>query len=530
MTDQSSGGGGSSHLSDSNQIPGQVPNSLPPLAGPPTPVARRASSLVAWLLAALLLLAVGIGAAVLTGRVGTRVTVTVDGYSETVRSTRPDVGLLLADLGLHLRPEDRITPAVDTPLRPGLAVSVQRARPGLVSADGMALEVYTHARTVSELLAGAEIELAPHDEVWLEGVQATLATPLPPPDGPLERPRFARGRAWAGHEPRPVRVTVRRAVWMVIDDGSVPYEIFTTAPTVGEALLREELTLYLGDRVQPSLGSRVHAGMRVMIERSTPVLVTADGRTVHTRTRGKTVGDTLVDLGMVVSGSDRVTPDLAQPAVDNVQIRVVRVLETVLLEREAIPFEAILIPDDGLEIDNQRLDQAGEDGEYRQRYQVVYENGLEVTRTLTDDWVAAEPITRVVAYGREIVSRELETPEGMFTYWRKVRMLATSYSAATAGVSPDAAYYGRTRLGWPMRFGIVAVDPTIVPLGSRVYVPDYGVGDAADTGSAIRARRIDLGYDDDNLRLWYRWVDVYLLAPPPPRSQIRWVLPNWPPQ
>ncbi len=530
MTDQSSGGGGTPHLSDSNQIPGQVPNSLPPLAGPPNPVARRASSLVAWLLAALLLLAAGIGAAVLAGRVGTRVTVTVDGYTETVRSTRPDVGLLLADLGLRLRPEDRVTPALDTPLRPGLPVIVQRARPGLVSANGMALEVYTHAETVGALLAEAGIGLAPHDEVWLEDVQVTLTTPLPPSDGALAPPRFARGRAWIGHEPRPVRVAVRRAVRMVVDDGSVPYEIFTTAPTVGEALLREELTLYLGDRVQPSLGNRVHAGMRVMIERSTPVLVTADGRTVHTRTKGKTVGDTLVDLGIVVAGSDRVTPDLAQPVVDNAQIQVVRVLATVLVEREAIPFESILIPDDGLEIDQQRLEQAGEDGEYRRRFQVVCEDGLEVTRTLTDDWVAAEPITRVVAYGRNIVSRELETPEGTFIYWRKVRMLATSYSASTSGVSPDVAYYGRTRLGWPMRFGIVAVDPSIVALGSRVYVPDYGVGDAADTGGAIRARRIDLGYDDDNLRLWYRWVDVYLLDPPPPRSQIRWVLPNWPPQ
>ncbi|MCB0145365.1 MAG: 3D domain-containing protein, partial [Caldilineaceae bacterium] len=98
----------------------------------------------------------------------------------------------------------------------------------------------------------------------------------------------------------------------------------------------------------------------------------------------------------------------------------------------------------------------------------------------------------------------------------------------TAGVSPDAANYGRTYTGETMRHGIVAVDPQVIPLRTQVFVPDYGVGDALDMGSAIRARRIDLGFDDTNLQLWNRWVDVYLLWPPPPEYQITWVLPNWP--
>jgi uncharacterized protein YabE (DUF348 family) len=480
------------------------------------------------LLSWFIVVVVGAGALFGVSRAGVPVTVTVDGFTEAVRSARPDVGKLLVDLGVDLRPEDRVLPALDAPLVSGLVVAVERGRPALIYADGMALQVYSQAETVGELLSKAEIRLAAHDEVWMDGEQVFPDTPLPPRHGAVVPARFARGRAWVGREPAEVRVSVRRAVPLTVDDGSVPYTIFTTAPTIGEALLREQLTLYLGDRVQPSLGSRVHAGMRVMIERSTPVLVTADGRTVQTRTQGKTVGDTLADLGIVVAGSDRVTPDLAEPVLDNTQIQVVRVLETMLVEREPIPFESILVPDDELEIDRQRLDQQGENGEYRWRFRVVHEDGVEVSRTLTDDWVAAEPIARVVAYGRKIVSRELETPEGTLSYWRKVRMLATSYSASTAGVSPTSSYYGRTRLGWSMREGIVAVDPTVVSLGSQVYVPGYGIGDAADTGGSIRGRRIDLGYDDDNLVLWYRWVDVYLLDPPPPRWQIRWVLPNWP--
>jgi len=76
-----------------------------------------------------------------------------------------------------------------------------------------------------------------------------------------------------------------------------------------------------------------------------------------------------------------------------------------------------------------------------------------------------------------------------------------------------------------MRHGIVAVDPRVINLRSEVYVPGYGVGLAGDTGGAIKGKRIDLGYDDDNLKLWYRWVDVYLLTPVPPASRIDYTLP-----
>jgi 3D (Asp-Asp-Asp) domain-containing protein len=133
-----------------------------------------------------------------------------------------------------------------------------------------------------------------------------------------------------------------------------------------------------------------------------------------------------------------------------------------------------------------------------------------------------------MSYGTRIVVRQLETPEGPISYWRKVRMLATSYNAPTAGKPLDHPQYGITRLGWRARKGIVAVDPRVVALGTKVYVPGYGVGTAADTGSAILGRHIDLCYDDDNLVLWKRWVDVYLLEPVAPSEEMNWVLPSYP--
>ncbi len=483
----------------------------------------------AWLVAAAILFGVAGLAVARVGRAGAPVTVVVDGYSEVLRSTRADVAGLLLDLGLDLRSADALTPAPATPLRPGLVVTVTRARAALIDADGGTQAIYSRAGTVGELVAAAGIRLAEADEIWQEGALVAAGAPIPPVKPTSAPPRYARARAWVGKEPAPIRLSIRRAVAITVDDGSVPYLLFTTAPTVGEALLREHVTLYLGDRVQPSAGSRVSAGLRVFIERSVPVLVTADGRTTHTRTRGKTVGGTLMDLGITVAGADRVVPELDQPIVDQQEIRVVRRTDVTLVERRPIPYESIMVPDDNLELDQQRLAQVGANGEYRKRWRVLYEDGVEVSRVLLDEWTAAQPVTRRVAYGRKIVSRQLETPEGTVSYWRKIRMYATSYSPARSGTPKSAPWYGRTRIGLQLRTGIVAVDPNVVALRSWVYVPSYGKAIAGDTGGGVRGKWIDMGYDDASYISWHWWTDVYLLDPPPPASKIMWVLPNYPP-
>ncbi len=462
------------------------------------------------------------------GRNGLEIAVEVDGYTEIVRTTRPTVGALLADLGVALRPADRVSTSVDTPLTAGMRIAVRRARLGQVEADGTTFTAYTHAQTVAELLADVGLTLADQDEIWLEGARVTPTTPLPAADRAREadRGRVARPRAWMGREPTPVRLSLRRAVMLIVDDGTIPFVVRTTAATIGEALRRAEVTLYLGDTVRPALGGRVHDGLRVVIQRSKPVLITADGRTVQTRTRGKTVGDALVELGVVVTGNDWVSPALSTQVRDNTRIKVVRVLEMMEVEREPIPFVSTMVPDPEMEIDNQRLVQQGQDGEHRRRFKVTFVDGQPVSRMLVDDWVATEPVTRVVAYGTKLVPRTLETPEGTITYWRKMRVYATSYSPARSGTPITAPWYGLTRLGLPAGKGLVGVDPTVIPLGTRLYVPGYGMALAADTGSGLFGKWLDLGYSDDDFELWHWWVDAYLLYPPP--ANIRWVLPNWP--
>jgi uncharacterized protein YabE (DUF348 family) len=461
----------------------------------------------------------------------TPVTLVVDGQARQLRTHQDTVDALFTDVGFQTHREDLIAPAPETSIHAGMIIRIDRARPVEVSVDGQRLMLQTHATSINQVLQEAQVTLGPHDELLVEGNLRARAS-----------------------ESEPARIVIHRAMPFTLHEGDRSTTFYTTAPTVGEALRQAGLTLYLADYVSPGLSTRMAADMDVYLERSTLVTIQVDGRTVRTRTHREQAADVLADLDIVLTGQDHVKltertdgieetegsngSAVAEPAEaaegvtsrettlgDGMNIEVVRVSERFLIEQEPIPFESVWRPDPDLEIDHQRLQQEGSPGVLERRIRVRYENGHEVSRTMENEYVAVPPKTNITGYGTKIVVRAVNTPSGTREYWRTIRMLATSYSAATSGVSKSNPHYGRTATGLKMRDGIVAVDPRLIDLGSQVYVPGYGVGLAGDTGGAIKGKRIDLGYDDDSLQLWYRWVDVYLLTPVPSPGQIDYTLP-----
>lgn len=459
----------------------------------------------------------------------TPIQMVVDGVTETVYTHRHSVGDLLLDLGMTIHANDQVTPTLTTAIRNPMQITVARARAVRIWADGRQWETASWGQSAYEILTEAGLTVDTYDRVQTADQTLQMDDLLPVATRTQLPLTYSRGYAWDNWLSEPLQLRLQRAMPIAVKDGGLPFTIRTTAQTVGEALRQAEITIYLGDLVQPTLGAQVSPGLRVQIQRSKPILLRVDNRLLKTRSRAQTVGDALVEMGMGISGLDKVTPDLETMLKDDLEISITRVHEEIQVSEKIVPFETVFQPDTTLAIDNQQELTPGAEGITRQRYRVRYENKQEVSRNLEDTWVAQEPAQRIIAYGQQIEPQTVTTPEGeQITYWRRIRMLASSYSAATAGVATSETWYGRTYTGDAMRKGVVAVDPKIIPLRSKVFVSGYGYGDALDIGTAIRSRRIDLGYDNDNLQLWNRWVDVYLLWPPPPAYQITWVLPNYP--
>ena len=85
---------------------------------------------------------------------------------------------------------------------------------------------------------------------------------------------------------------------------------------------------------------------------------------------------------------------------------------------------------------------------------------------------------------------------------------------ATAYLPTDGGGDGITATGIRARHGVVAVDPNVIPLGTRVYIPGYGEAIAADTGGDIVGNRIDVVLEDYGSAMQFgrRIVDVYILS------------------
>jgi 3D (Asp-Asp-Asp) domain-containing protein len=147
--------------------------------------------------------------------------------------------------------------------------------------------------------------------------------------------------------------------------------------------------------------------------------------------------------------------------------------------------------------------------EVRVRY--AQRDGGRVHRSVLASAVVRSPRPRVIAEGigaTPLASFEERGIAGMaLMAANAIEMLATGYTAECGGCD------GMTAIGRRAGHGIVAVDPRVIPLGTHLYIPGYGMAIAGDTGGDIVGRRIDLGFDSwrDAMLFGRRDIKVYRL-------------------
>lgn len=437
----------------------------------------------------------------------TQYVVYADNEVHLVKGEYDNVEEVLSAAGLQVRAEDIVSPALSASIAPGDTIQIQRAIPVTLRTDSGVQTRWTLQSTLGAFLAEADVTVGRTDQVFADGERVTFAD--------LER------------TPLTNLVEVGQFINITIIENNNRINMRTAAQTVGEALEEAGLNIFAADGVEPPLGSWVSPDMNIIVRRSKPLTIRADGQVVQTRSHHTNVLAVLAEAGVGLIGQDftRPGPDVTLESGDTIEV--VRVTEDFRVEDEEIAFESLFQGTDQLELDQRAVLSEGVSGILRRRIRVRYENGVEVSQTSDGEWVAREPVSRVVGFGTNVVIRVVDTPSGALEYWRVVRMRVTAYTAASSGKAPDHPGYGITASGLQAGTGIVAVDPSVIPFRSEVYVPGYGVGYAGDTGGGVKGRWIDLGYDEDELVAWSGYVDVFYLTPAPPADQINYLLPTW---
>jgi uncharacterized protein YabE (DUF348 family)/3D (Asp-Asp-Asp) domain-containing protein len=269
---------------------------------------------------------------------------------------------------------------------------------------------------------------------------------------------------------------------------------------VADILRRNQITLGSKDILNVALHDPVHSDARIIVQRAFSVFITADGEKREIVTAPLTVAEAVELSGFVVGEKDVLSVPADSIVEANGDISIIRVTEEIITEDRVLRFATENTVDDSLEKGLSRTVQAGENGLAADTVKVIYYDGEEYQRELVSTDIKQSPRNKVVAMGT-ITSVSRGGIRLDFRTALDVRATAYTYTGH------------RTATGRNPAVGLVAVDPTIIPLGSKLYIEGYGYAEAADTGGAIKGNRIDLFMEsrEECVRWGNRSARVYVL-------------------
>ena len=262
----------------------------------------------------------------------------------------------------------------------------------------------------------------------------------------------------------------------------------------------------------------------ITVRRGMTVTVRSGGETMQIISYGETVQEMVDRMGIPIVEESIVSVDMNAQTFDGMEILIQTTLTSTDSYTAVIPFETEYqqtgLLDKGVEV----VLTAGVDGQKLCTAEVTYIDGVESERVLLSEEVVSEPVTQVIAVGTGKGSKGSKKPiigDGVIitgtgdvlTYTHRSTFKATAYCRTDVGGE-------HTSTGTRTRVGAIAVDPKVIPYGTRMFIKTqdgsyiYGVATAEDCGGAIKGKRLDLFYETDAecRRFGIRYCDVYFLG------------------
>lgn len=281
----------------------------------------------------------------------------------------------------------------------------------------------------------------------------------------------------------------------------------TEPVSVKKLLELQEITISEDDELNYALDYIVQDGDVIEIKPAMDIMIDYDGVPRMVRTTSLTVGELLDDLSGDYENlqyylSEDMTEDTALTEGMTIELSSTLVREVTTYEKveKSIEYRDTKELAKGTE----RVIQEGSDGLVEVVSEETYVGGVLTDTKEISRSVVTEPVNAIVERG---TTSMVSTPEGDFKYDNTLTVVATGYTQYDEGCDSTTA------TGTAAVRGVVAVDPSVIPLGTKLYIPGYGIATAEDTGGAINGNRIDLCYNSVNEAFNWgrRTVTVYIL-------------------
>ncbi|PLR93329.1 G5 and 3D domain-containing protein [Bacillus sp. T33-2] len=289
-----------------------------------------------------------------------------------------------------------------------------------------------------------------------------------------------------------------KQVQLVQDSKKKTY--WTSAETVEDFLEEQNIVINEHDKLTPKPEAKLKKDMKIAVQKAFPLKLIDGGKEQQLWSTSTTVADFLAKQGITLTEMDRVEPELKQTVTENAVINVIRVQKVTDVVEEPINFAIVTKHDPNLEKGKEKVETEGKEGLLSKQFEVILENGQEVSRTLVSETKVRDKQDKVVAMGTKVITQQVSRGTTEVS-GQELYVHSTAYTADCNGCSGVTATGINLRANPGMK--VIAVDPRVIPLGTKVYVEGYGYAVAADTGGAIKGHKIDVFLPNKSDA--YRW-------------------------
>lgn len=287
--------------------------------------------------------------------------------------------------------------------------------------------------------------------------------------------------------------------------------------TVGDALESAGVSVDCNDIVTPSAESNVTNGMQISVKRCYNISIEADGRTVNAVVGEGNVASAIKETGFAIGGNDTVNADLSSKITDGQKLEITRVAYKEIVTTEPLAYKTVTKKSKALSSGQIKVETAGQNGVKTIVTKQKFINGKPADSTVVSTAVTQEPVNKVVEVGAKSAIASVGS-DGTLTDQNGNKV---SYKRVLSGRCSCYCTGTTTSTGLKAAYGRVAVNPNIIPYGTRLYIcsPDgrlvYGYAVAADTGGAAMKGSIiaDLYYSSYSqcMKIGSRTMNVYIL-------------------